>query len=112
MAPRGGSKTQLSVTKQLMSINERASMRDLSRSSDRARNSVWVATKVLLNCWLLLLTACTTAYGPAGQPRSYSETQLGRNVFAVRVGETAQASNQKATELCLLRCAEVTLANG
>src|ERR1051325_3689868 len=99
-------------SKSMIKITERVAMHDLIRSSDRERNRVWVATKVLLNCWLLLLTACTTAYAPAGQPRNYSETQLGRNVFAVRVGETAQASNRKATELCLLRCAEVTLANG
>jgi hypothetical protein len=85
-------------------------MPDLIPSSDRARNRV--AVKALLICWLVLLTACTTAYGPAGQTRGYSETQLTRNVFAVRVRESAHGSKSKATELCLLRCAEVTLAYG
>jgi hypothetical protein len=95
-----------------MTIKERAPMRDLIPSSDRIRNTVWLAAKALLICWLVLLSACTTAHPPGAQTRGYAETQLARNVFAVRVRETARPSNSKATELCLLRCAEVTLAHG
>lgn len=89
-------------------------MRDFIPSSHSARNTLWVAAKALPIGWLVLLTACTTARGPADQTRGYSETQLARNVFEVRARETAHTSNlnSKATELCLLRCAEVTLSYG
>lgn len=87
-------------------------MHDRIASSDHARSLVWVVVKALLVCWLVLLAACTTAHRPAGQTRGYSETQLSRNVFAVRIRETAHTSNSKAAELCLLWCAEITLDYG
>jgi hypothetical protein len=86
-------------------------MCDLIASSDHARNPVGVPAQVLLICSLALQTACSTARAPANPTRDYSEAQLSRNVCAVRVRETARASG-RATELCLLRSAEVTLANG
>src|SRR5690349_16612465 len=114
MAPAGGSKMQVPTAKQFMTLNQRAAMRDLIPSSDRARNTWSLAAKALPVCGLLLLTACATARTPADQTRGYSETQLGRNIFTVRARETTHlsSSNSKATELGLLRCAEVTLAYG
>lgn len=80
-------------------------------SSTGGRHAIGLAIQSLLAGWLVLLAGCTTVSGPE-TPRGYSEKQLGRNVFAVRVPGNAHTSKAKVVELCLLRCAEVAFAHG
>jgi hypothetical protein len=59
-----------------------------------------------------LLAACATAYQQKGLTGGFDETQLDRDVFRVTFKGNGYTAPERATDLALLRCAEITLANG
>ena len=78
----------------------------------RSTVTLQLLRSVLILC-PILLAACATAYRPAaGGNSGYSQEQLSRNVFVIAFGSGKAVAPDTATDLCLLRCAEVTLAHG
>lgn len=66
-------------------------------------------------CLAMLLTipaGCATDYKSQSFRGGYSEVRLDANVFTVRFAGNAYTSPEKAADFCLLRCAELALANG
>ena len=64
---------------------------------------------------LLLLSACASTYTPRSTPpgfNGYFDTQLGENVFQVGFQGDGFDSNERVTDLALLRSAEVAVQNG
>jgi len=55
---------------------------------------------------------CATAYQREGFSGGYSETQLGKNIFRVSFNGNGYTGSERASNLALLRAAEVTLENG
>ena len=68
-------------------------------------------TTLALAC---LLSGCLTPsrYAPIQNYDGYDDTRLQENVFAVSFAGNDVTSQQRAQDFALLRCAEVTLANG
>ena len=73
------------------------------------RNNMKVIHLLLL---VLLLGACAKSIQPDNYPELISSTRLGQDTFVVSYPGTADAANEQATDLALLRSAEVALANG
>jgi len=61
---------------------------------------------------LSLLISCATTYQKMGPCGGYSDTQLSENVFQVYFQGNGYTSEERASDLCLLRCAELTSQNG
>ena len=61
---------------------------------------------------LSILAGCATPYQPMGFLGGYSETQLDENVFHVSFDGNGFTSEEKASEYCLLRSAELALQHG
>jgi hypothetical protein len=61
---------------------------------------------------LLVLSGCATQYHSAGMTGGYSETQLQTNLFSVSFDGNAYTRKGRATDLALLRCAELTIRSG
>src|ERR1700687_6234016 len=66
-------------------------------------------------CLVILITlpvGCATDYKSQSFRGGYSEVRLDENVFNVRFAGNAYTSPEKAADFCLLRCAEIAIANG
>jgi len=61
---------------------------------------------------IVLFASCSTRYQPDGLTGGYEEVQLGENIFSVTFRGNGYTKKQKAVDLCLLRCAELTNENG
>ena len=61
---------------------------------------------------LSILAGCATPYQPMGFLGGYSETQLDENVFQVSFDGNGFTSEERASEYCLLRSAELALQHG
>ncbi len=61
---------------------------------------------------VLMLGGCATAYKPEGHGGGYTDARYGPNLFAVTVRANGYTSSDRATELAMLRSAELTLQNG
>jgi len=61
---------------------------------------------------VLLLSSCATPYQKNGFAGGYSDTKLQENIFKVDFKGNGYTTVERATDLCLLRCADVTLENG
>ncbi len=68
--------------------------------------------KLLMLVLLTLLTSCATAYQKTGISGGFSETQLGENVWKVTFRGNGYTREERASDLALLRCADLTLKNG
>ncbi len=60
---------------------------------------------------LLVLSGCATPYQNTGFAGGFSESRTGRSKFSVAFAGNGYTSGKRAGELCLLRCAELTLGN-
>lgn len=60
----------------------------------------------------LTVAACATQYQPRGLTGGFDETQLDRNVYRVSFKGNGFTSSERASDLVLLRCAELTLNDG
>lgn len=60
----------------------------------------------------MLFISCVTPYQSAGITGGYSETQLAENLFSVVFSGNGYTGFERATDFCLLRCAELTKKNG
>ena len=61
----------------------------------------------------LILTGCAaTNYLPLGSSGGYSETQLAEDTYKVNFKGNESTSAEQASDFSLLRCADLTLANG
>lgn len=58
------------------------------------------------------LAGCATAYKPKGFSGGFSETQLSENVFRVRFNGNGYTSAERASDLALLRSAQLTKEKG
>ena len=61
---------------------------------------------------LILFCSCSTRYKPEGFTGGYEQLQLSENMFRVSFRGNGYTKKQKATDFCLLRCAELTENNG
>jgi len=59
-----------------------------------------------------VLSGCATTYQRESFSGGYSETQLGENIFQVTFRGNGYTSRERASDLSLLRSAEVVLENG
>lgn len=59
-----------------------------------------------------LFFSCATSYKPDGFTGGYEELQLGENLFSVSFRGNGYTRKKRATDFCLLRCAEITKENG
>lgn len=67
--------------------------------------------KYLYLCIMVyVLNGCATSYSP-GLSRGYSEIQLDSNSFQVSFSGNGKTSDERASDFCLLRCAELSLSN-
>lgn len=62
--------------------------------------------------FVLFLTSCASPYQSSGFGGGYSETQLSENIFQVNFRGNGYTSSERASDLAMLRCAELTLQNG
>ena len=68
--------------------------------------------KVLLLISILLLAGCATPYQQSGLLGGFNEIRLSDNSFRVTFNGNAHTPSDKASNYCLLRCAELCLENG
>jgi hypothetical protein len=68
--------------------------------------------KVLLAFISFLIISCATTYQSNSLTGGYSEMRLGENMFKVSFKGNGYTHAQRAEDLCLLRCAELTVNNG
>lgn len=61
---------------------------------------------------LCLLVGCSTAYQRHGFTGGFDETQLQSEMYRVSFKGNGYTSSERAADLALLRCAEITLQNG
>ena len=61
---------------------------------------------------LILCTGCGTAYQTLGMTGGYSETLLGEHAAEVHFKGNGYTGSERASDFCLLRCAELTLEHG
>ena len=59
-----------------------------------------------------LLSACATPYQPTGVTGGFEEMQIDANVWRISFRGNGYTREWKAEDYCLLRSAELTLANG
>lgn len=60
----------------------------------------------------LVLTACSTTYGPSGLDGGYEETQLAPNVWRVSFVGNGFTTPEQTQDFALLRSAELATKNG
>lgn len=60
----------------------------------------------------ILLAGCAAPYKQLGSTGGFDQRQLTRNQFDVGFSGNQYTSGQRAVDLCLLRCAELTLGHG
>ena len=60
----------------------------------------------------VFLTGCSSTYRPDGYSGGYSEVKLDENVYRVTFRGNGYTDSQKAADLALLRCAELTVEKG
>ncbi len=62
----------------------------------------------------MALTGCATSYKPYSYfgGGGYKDVQLGENIFKVSVEANGYTTNERASNLALLRAADLTLQNG
>jgi hypothetical protein len=68
--------------------------------------------KVCLATLLMISAGCATDYKSQSFRGGFSETRLDENLFTVRFVGNAYTAPDRASDFCLLRCAELALANG
>jgi len=69
--------------------------------------------KLIILCILVCtLFGCATGYQSSGFGGGYSETQLNQDMFNVRFRGNGYTSEERASDFCLLRCAELCKTNG
>ena len=61
---------------------------------------------------LISFGGCATQYQKASLSGGFVEKQKSRNEFSVLFGGNGYTSGQRAIDLCMLRCAELTLGHG
>jgi hypothetical protein len=59
-----------------------------------------------------LLSGCATGYHESGIRGGYSETQLANDMFEVSFSGNGYTSDERASDLALLRCAEIATQHG
>ncbi len=69
-------------------------------------------SKIFLIVTVLSLTSCATTYQKKSFTGGFSETQIGENVWRVNFEGNGYTSRERADDLTLLRCAELTLLTG
>jgi hypothetical protein len=69
-------------------------------------------TTILYYFSLIILAGCATQYQKAGFSGGFVEKQASRNEFYVNFAGNGYTTGQRAVDLCILRCAEITLAHG
>jgi hypothetical protein len=60
----------------------------------------------------LMFGGCATTYHDSGLTGGYTETRLDENIWTVRFAGNGYTSGGRATDFCMLRCAELCLENG
>src|SRR5216684_2102602 len=60
----------------------------------------------------IFASGCATPYQKTGLTGAYSETELRWNEFVVAFGGNGYTSGQRAVDLCLVRCADLTMSHG
>jgi len=68
--------------------------------------------RVVALLWVVLLAGCATAYQKEGLTGGFDEAQLDQNIVRVTFKGNGYTSRERAADLALLRCAEITLADG
>ena len=68
--------------------------------------------KVLLLISILFLAGCATPYQQSGLLGGFNEIRLSDNSFRVTFNGNAHTPSDKASNYCLLRCAELCLEHG
>jgi len=63
-------------------------------------------------CVAILLASCATGYQKQGFTGEFSETQLGENIFQISFKGDANTSPEQASDLTLLRSAEIVVEKG
>lgn len=61
---------------------------------------------------VFLLAGCATQYQKVGFTGGFVEKQFSRNEFAIAFSGNGYTTGQRAIDLCMLRCAELTLGHG
>jgi len=67
---------------------------------------------ILLLALSMALAGCATTYQKEGLTGGFSETQLGENIWKVHFRGNGYTRGERAGDLAMLRCAELTLNNG
>lgn len=67
---------------------------------------------LLISLLTILIVGCATNYQKTGLSGGFSETQLGQNVWKVTFRGNGYTREERASDLALLRCADLTLQNG
>ena len=68
--------------------------------------------KVLFLIYIIIFVGCTTPYQQSGLLGGFKEIRLSDNSFRVTFNGNAHTSIDKASNYCLLRCAELCLESG
>lgn len=68
--------------------------------------------KITLLIIFFIISGCATSYKGNGFSGGYSETQLDENIFKVTFRGNGYTRSERAADLAMLRCAELTLQNG
>jgi hypothetical protein len=77
------------------------------------RNFNYMKTFTILGTLtFIFLTGCATQYQGTGFSGGFKERQTARNEFTVAFAGNGYTSGQRAIDLCMLRCAELTLGHG
>lgn len=99
---------------------ERAELGEDTRACENSRDYVSSVMQYFhnksffLGCSLalLLLSGCATPYQASGTMGGFTETQVAENAFEVSFGGNGYTKRERATDFCLLRCAELAHENG
>lgn len=67
---------------------------------------------ILLGIIVIILAGCATDYQKTSFSGGFSETQLDENVWKVTFKGNGYTREERASDLALLRCADLTLKNG
>jgi hypothetical protein len=72
--------------------------------------------KTIRSCFailsIIIFSSCASSYRPSNIFGGFYETQLAENVFTVGFSGNGYTSSDRATNLCLLRCAEISKIKG
>ena len=68
---------------------------------------------ILLGCFMsLILSSCSTTYGPRGSMGGYEDKRIGNDMVEVKFYGNQHTSKEKVSKLLLYRCAELTKQSG